>query len=97
MICENCKKDLKNTDFILNQPHCYKCMYSLKCNAVRKVKSKEFKCKCCGNKFRQDETVNKRQRNVYCSNECALKGHKQQRSIHWTRVIRDKSLVMTWS
>ncbi len=88
MICDSCKIDKLITDFIKSKNICYKCLYRL---TIEKMKGKQIKkpvlCRYCGNKVITKKNVKKRQRTVFCSCECAEKGHKHQLNNHWTRKI----------
>lgn len=65
-------------------------MYASKNIVVGKDKQeKECLCKICNKKIENDKTIRKRQRNIYCSEECALKGHKQRNLTYWTRKLRE--------
>jgi predicted nucleic acid-binding Zn ribbon protein len=94
MLCRNCKIDRLITDFINNQKFCYHCMYRIKLekDGLRRVRPHLF-CRICGKEIVIKENLKKRQRSVFCSNECAVQGHKKQLNNHWTRMIRrDNSL-----
>ena len=84
MICYNCKKERKEKDFINNNKICYLCIYRIK---TEKTREKRTSCRTCGKKVIQLENQKKRQRTVFCSNECAEKGHKNQINNHWTRKV----------
>jgi len=86
MICDNCKIKRLVTDFINNQKFCYQCMYRIKLSkATENRMEKPTLCRCCNKEVIQQENIKKRQRTVFCSQECALQGHKQQLKNHWTR------------
>lgn len=90
MICENCKKDRKETDFIKNQKFCYQCEFQKKTlNAPKKKTKKRCYCRICGQEFFNIENLKKRQRTVFCSWECAEIGHKQISSNYWTRKVKN--------
>ena len=90
MICNGCSKELERKDFLLDQILCFRCTYKLKLECQKN--KEKHKCKACGIRFERDKNIKKRQRNVFCSKECAFKGHKEQINNHWTRVVRDNSL-----
>lgn len=90
MICENCKHEREQKDFLLNQPYCCRCMYELKLKAYKKRISAEKKlrgCRVCNKELEVNKDLKQRQRDVYCSKECAEKGHKAMRGNYWTRKL----------
>jgi hypothetical protein len=92
MICNSCKNDVLVTDFINNQKFCYHCMYRIKlAKGSLKRTRKSHACRTCGKQVFRLESIKKRQRTVFCSNECAGKGHKKQVNNHWTRKIRTQN------
>ncbi len=92
MICDNCKLERLVDDFINNQKFCYHCTYRIKTEKRTEIrKENELICRCCENKFIIDKSQKKRQRTVFCSKECAQKGHKNQLNNHWTRKIRKEN------
>src|ERR1700677_3799466 len=88
MKCGNCKVNRIITDFINNQKFCYHCIYRIKMvkDSQKRTKKRYF-CRACGKEVIQKENLKKRQRTVFCSNECAGWGHKKQVNNHWTRKI----------
>jgi len=89
MLCDNCKIERINSDFINNQKFCYKCMYQIKVQKSKEKRTKQgFLCRCCGMEFVIDKTSKKIQRRIFCSKKCAQKGHKEQINSHWTRTIK---------
>ncbi len=90
MICPNCSKECLPSDFLPKQTDCYRCVYKSK-NVVKAEtkKKKECLCKICGDEITNDKDVKKRQRNVYCSEQCAQKGHKNTNENYWTRKFRE--------
>lgn len=89
MICEDCKKETKNSDFIGNQTCCYHCMYKKKVKELKiSKKNNTPKCRICNKKLFFDENLKKRQRNVFCSEECAHLGQREKSNSHWTRKLR---------
>jgi hypothetical protein len=89
MICDSCKAERFDDDFINSQNICYQCMYRLKLQkAIENRTTKRVFCRTCGEKVPANKNLKKRQRTVFCSCECAQKGHKQQLNNHWTRTIR---------
>jgi len=90
MICPDCKKDLNPTEFIGCQKSCYHCVYKKKIEFLKKVKAPETTlCRVCNKKIIFDKTLKKRQRNVFCSSECADIGNRDKRNSHWTRKLRE--------
>ena len=86
MICDNCKIDRLVTDFINNQKFCYHCEYQIKIQKTpENRKSKPKICRICEKDIIYDYSLRKRQRNVFCSYECAEIGHNDQINKHWTR------------
>ena len=90
MLCPECKKDLPLIDFIKGQELCYKCSYAFKtkkpeCSAKKAI----LLCKTCGKELAFIENAKKRQRNIYCSKECAQIGHKSINNNYWTRKLRE--------
>lgn len=89
MICDNCKIDRKSNDFIKNQKYCFRCEYQIKLkNVSKKQTRKALSCRCCGGAISHNENLKKRQRNIFCSAECAQQGQKIQSNNHWTRLVR---------
>ena len=82
MICENCNTDRVNSDFINGNKICYHCIYEMKLQS----KKKNY-CRKCGKELIHEEDIRKRQRTIFCSKECAKKGHREQLNNHWTRNI----------
>ena len=92
MICDSCQVERLVTDFINNQKICYKCMYKQKLKkSMEKRTKKKFKCRCCEKEFMQEESIKTRQRTVFCSCECAEKGHNKQVENYWTRKITNEN------
>jgi hypothetical protein len=88
MICDSCKVDRLVSDFINNQKFCYQCMYRIKMgNTVEKQIPKPSYCRTCGSEIIQKENEKKRQRTIFCSCDCAERGHKEQVNNHWTRKV----------
>lgn len=88
MLCYNCKKEKLDSDFINNCNVCYKCLYRIKIEKIKKNRTpKTYLCRTCGIKFLKKEKEKKRQRTIFCSFECAHKGHQEQLNNYWTRKI----------
>ena len=89
MICNNCNLDRDEKDFINNQEFCYHCMYRIKLkNMIVIRKPKKMFCRTCGKEVIRIENLKKRQRNVYCSEICALQGHRLLNANYWTRSVK---------
>lgn len=89
MICDNCKTDRIVDDFINNQKLCYRCIYQKKIENSQGMRKRKVNfCRMCGKEVIHKENLKKRQRTVFCSCECAQKGHKELMSKHWTRQVR---------
>ena len=88
MHCNSCKTDRLVSDFINNDNICYRCVYweKLTKNTEKRI-DKEVFCRTCKTLIITKKDLKKRQRTVFCSCECAAKGHKQQLDNHWTRKI----------
>lgn len=89
MICENCKIDKPDKDFINSDKLCYRCRYREK---LRKVPEKQDDsgpklCRICKSEILRRTGLKKRQRTVYCSLACAVQGHKLIAAGYWTRNI----------
>jgi len=68
-------------------------MYQIKLqNSKEKRTKKGFLCRCCGIEFAIDKTSKKRQRSVFCSEECAHKGHVEQKNNYWINKISKVNL-----
>lgn len=94
MICDNCKIERKETDFINNQKFCYKCEYQKNIEKASKNRiRKTVTCRECGKIVNHNKELKKRQRTVFCSLECAKKGHRELSNNHWTRKFRSAGVV----
>lgn len=90
MICDNCGIDRLVTDFINNQKFCYHCEYRIKLEKTPIKRTKDpNKCRICNKEIIHEENARKRQRNVFCSQECAAYGHKILSKNYWTRTIKN--------
>lgn len=90
MICDNCKTERLFSDFINNQKFCYHCEYMLKMlKKTDKRVRKPVYCRTCKGEIVFKESLKKRQRTVFCSEDCALEGHRLLSKNHWTRMIGD--------
>jgi len=89
MICANCNIDRLVNDFINNQKFCYHCEFQIKLTKSPKRQTpKPSLCRTCGKEIPHKKNLGKRQRTVFCSGECAKKGHKNLLNNHWTRKVR---------
>ncbi len=89
MFCENCKSEKDEKDFILSQPFCFQCMFKLKIqNRIEKPKSKKF-CRICKKELIFIEKSKEKQRTIYCSIDCAVKGQKKLTINYWTTKMRN--------
>lgn len=85
-MCDNCKKDKLVSDFINNQKFCYQCEYRIKLEKTPKKQTPKPKlCRMCDKEITHVDNLRKRQRDVFCSCECAKKGHKEMIQNYWTR------------
>ncbi len=90
MLCGKCLQFRDEKDFLKGQEFCYQCIYKMKINNGKEEKIKY--CRNCKKEMIRDEKTKKRQRNVYCSLECAEIGYKDQRLNHWTRKVQASPL-----
>lgn len=92
MNCDCCGIDRIDKDFINNQKICYRCVYQKKTTKPpKKRKKKVHLCRMCRQPITYIENLKKRQRSIFCSLECAKKGHKELSNNHWTRKVRAAS------
>lgn len=89
MICGSCKIDCLVDDFINNSNICYRCVYRKKLEKPPKKRiSKPTLCRTCGKEVIHIENKKRRQRTIFCSQECAEKGHRETTKNYWTRKLR---------
>ena len=92
MFCDGGQKEWEEKDFIEGRMRCYKCVYKEKLEIIKnrpKVRRRKTQyCRKCGNEIAFDEQLKKRQRNIYCSPECAKLGHQEQNGNFWTTKLR---------
>jgi hypothetical protein len=89
MICDNCKVDRIESDFINNQKFCYRCEYRKRLEIKPKNRTVRPKtCRLCGSIIQNIDGLKKRQRTIYCSVECSEKGYQEMRKNHWTRKVQ---------
>lgn len=86
MICDICKIDRLDTDYLNNSNICYRCVYRKKLEKTPEKRTpKPRLCRTCHKEVLRLENQNKRQRTVFCSRECAEKGHKEMIKNYWTK------------
>ena len=91
MICDNCKVDRLEDDFIKTQKFCYHCEYQKKKEkTVKKQKRSRIFCRICNEELIPIENLKKRQRTIFCSEDCALKGQRLLTSTYWMRCINSR-------
>lgn len=89
MICDRCKLNKPDNDFINNQNICFRCVYNLKTQKTTEKRTAEpMVCRVCNKEIVRKTNLKKRQRSVFCSDECAKQGQKELVRNHWTRKIR---------
>jgi hypothetical protein len=95
MICGSCKIDRLVTDFMYNHKFCYGCVYREKLTKTTGKRTGNCPiCRTCNKQFTIKKNQRTRQRTVFCSHECAEKGHKKQLKNHWTRKVRSKQICL---
>jgi len=88
MICDSCKRDRLVNDFINNQNICYQCVYKEKLTKTLENRTEKLpKCRTCGKQVIHKKELKQRQRSVFCSQECALTGHKKLTKNYWCRKV----------
>jgi len=96
MICENCLQIKEQNCFLKDQKICFHCVYKIK-TSKKVLKTEKVKyCRVCKKELNYDENARKRQRNVFCSLECAEKGHKDLNLNHWTRKLRKMEVAASY-
>lgn len=92
MICPGCNKECEDRDFLMKQVVCYRCMYRLKTEKDKKTKKERKKifCRQCDKEILTDKYSKKRQRTIYCSQECYTIAHKIMAQNYWTKALREK-------
>jgi hypothetical protein len=89
MFCDNCKKERLEKDFINNQKFCYRCEYRKKKEKTTEKRiKKDLVCRQCQQVFYRNKEKGGSKRTVFCSMECAEKGHKESIKRHWTKRIQ---------
>jgi hypothetical protein len=89
MICDVCKVDKLISDYINSTNICFKCMYQKKLEKSREKRTpKPVICRICSAEVVRDKNIKKRQRTVFCSDECAEKGRVELMNNYWTRKVR---------
>jgi hypothetical protein len=88
MICISCEKDQNDKCFINSKNICYHCVYRKKREIVKENKiPKTLTCRLCKKAIYRDNKIKKRQRTVFCSDECARIGQKEKCVSYWTRQV----------
>ncbi len=91
MFCDSCKIERLDTDFINNQKFCYRCEYRKKVGKITQKRMIKINyCRMCSEEIVHIENLKKRQRKVFCSKQCALRGHRLMSNNHWTKKFRTK-------
>jgi len=94
MICLKCNEPKTESDFIKNQEFCYKCEYRIKLKKIQSLETpKKRICRFCSKEIIHKRNWKKRQRTIYCSQECAEEGHKKLIYSHWTRHIKTEGTI----
>jgi hypothetical protein len=77
--CRKCGRECEESDFVNESNDCYKCIYKEKVkNSILDKKTKV--CRICNEKCGKN-------RSVYCSDECAKTGEREQKAQHWTMTM----------
>lgn len=88
MICINCNNDRKESDFINKNKLCYRCVYQIKAdNPIKLPVQKPKICRMCEKEIPAKDP-NGKQRTVFCSEACAVKGNRWHSDHQWFRAIR---------
>jgi hypothetical protein len=87
MICIHCKLDKDTKDYIMGNVICYKCVFEAKIKIIGKRKPFNLKCKICNAYIKEEKENKNRQKEKYCSVECAKIGHKININNYWARSI----------
>ncbi len=95
MLCENCKIDRPDKDFVNNNKLCYRCEYQKKLKKTPKNQDIErpMFCRICTKQIAHKKDLKKRQRTVFCSLECAKKGQKELNNNYWTRKLSSSRIT----
>lgn len=89
MICKFCNTERRAKDFMKNQLYCYRCEYHLKVQKfIHKQRNTNVVCRTCGIELIKQENIHRRQRTIFCSEECAKEGHQNKIDTYWTNQIR---------
>ena len=92
MICDICLMDKNKKDFFKGNTSCYSCIYKKKIKEMNPKTLKNY-CRICAKEVFFDKKAKKRQRNVFCSEECAQKGHKELLKNYWTRQVKRNPVI----
>lgn len=87
MICEKCKINKPDKDFINKGNLCFRCEYQekLKKSPAIRTKPRPALCRICKTEIVYKEDLKKNQRTVFCSLVCAHQGQKIANQIYWQR------------
>lgn len=96
MLCECCKIDKPDKDFVNNNKLCYRCEYQKKLKKTPKNQDihRSMFCRICQKQIDYKEGLKKRQRNVFCSFECAKKGQKELNDNYWTKKLSNSRVTL---
>lgn len=78
MLCPECQETRKESDFLMGNQICYKCVYAKKLASLR---TRTKKCKICKKECEKN-------RWVYCSKACAEIGEAQQNKVYWATSLK---------
>lgn len=77
MLCSGCNVERKDSDFLMGNEKCYKCVYEMKLRKIKKVrKCRECQEILCSSKW------------TYCSDECSKIGWARQKKDYWTNLVK---------
>jgi endogenous inhibitor of DNA gyrase (YacG/DUF329 family) len=87
MKCEKCLFEREDRDFFKKQTICYRCVYKEKIEMyTKKLNIRKNHCRICKKEINFEQNAKKRQRNIFCSPECAEIGLNDLRKKHWTKM-----------
>jgi len=88
MICDSCKIDRLDNEFLNNLKICYHCAYKEKLKkSMEKQTRAPLLCRICKNCIPSEKDLKKKPRTVFCSLECARIGQRQLTNNYWTRKL----------
>lgn len=76
MICDGCKVERMEGDFLPGHDKCFRCVYKEKMLIVKQIR----KCKICTKPVPKTHTK-------FCSDECAKVQHASDKKNYWQRKI----------